>query len=215
MEQGDCACHGDKRSSSEPEVCGLLERTLPHNGRQQQHAALDRSPSGGGGTALGGLAGELAGAGGGGGSEQHLSGDNVHERAAAYGAAAPGGTLAELRKEGSDGLGPGALAGALAGTDWRRGGPTHRDSSDSLVFEMAPPSPGARGGRPLLHVGGAVAGLGGRSVSFLTAVLMGVALCFHSLLEGAAMGAQPTIRCGRGVGEWVGENWRAGCCHRC
>lgn len=31
------------------------------------------------------------------------------------------------------------------------------------------------------------------SVSFLTAVLMGVALCFHSLLEGAAMGAQPTI----------------------
>ncbi|PRW20415.1 serine threonine phosphatase 2A regulatory subunit B beta-like isoform B [Chlorella sorokiniana] len=33
----------------------------------------------------------------------------------------------------------------------------------------------------------------GRSVSFLTAMLMGVALCFHSLLEGAAMGAQPTI----------------------
>ena len=31
------------------------------------------------------------------------------------------------------------------------------------------------------------------SVSFLTAVLMAVALCFHSLLEGAAMGAQTTI----------------------
>lgn len=31
------------------------------------------------------------------------------------------------------------------------------------------------------------------SVSFVTAVLMGVALCFHSLLEGAAMGAQDTI----------------------
>jgi zinc transporter 1/2/3 len=30
-------------------------------------------------------------------------------------------------------------------------------------------------------------------VSFITAVLMAVALCFHSLLEGAAMGAQPTI----------------------
>lgn len=30
-------------------------------------------------------------------------------------------------------------------------------------------------------------------VSFITAVLMGVALCFHSLLEGAAMGAQETI----------------------
>ena len=31
------------------------------------------------------------------------------------------------------------------------------------------------------------------TVSFMTAVLMAVALCFHSLLEGAAMGAQPTI----------------------
>ena len=31
------------------------------------------------------------------------------------------------------------------------------------------------------------------SVSFITAMLMGVALCFHSLLEGAALGAQETI----------------------
>ena len=31
------------------------------------------------------------------------------------------------------------------------------------------------------------------SVSFITAVLMGVALCFHSLLEGAAMGTQDTV----------------------
>ncbi|GAB4816508.1 hypothetical protein N2152v2_003554 [Parachlorella kessleri] len=31
------------------------------------------------------------------------------------------------------------------------------------------------------------------AVSFITAVLMGVALCFHSLLEGAAMGAQETL----------------------
>eukprot|EP00887_Chlorella_sp_A99_P008196 scaffold12.g8196.t1 len=30
-------------------------------------------------------------------------------------------------------------------------------------------------------------------ISFLTAMLMGVALCFHSLLEGAAMGAQETV----------------------
>lgn len=34
---------------------------------------------------------------------------------------------------------------------------------------------------------------GMRQVSFGTAVLMGIALCFHSLLEGAAMGAQSTI----------------------
>ena len=40
-------------------------------------------------------------------------------------------------------------------------------------------------------------------MSFLTAVLMGVALCFHSLLEGAAMGAQPTIR-------WVLVAWWVG-----
>lgn len=33
----------------------------------------------------------------------------------------------------------------------------------------------------------------GVSVSFITAVLMAVALCFHSILEGAAMGAQPTL----------------------
>lgn len=32
-----------------------------------------------------------------------------------------------------------------------------------------------------------------KSVSFITAMLMGVALCFHSLLEGAALGAQETI----------------------
>ena len=31
------------------------------------------------------------------------------------------------------------------------------------------------------------------TVSFITAVLMAVALCFHSILEGAAMGAQPTL----------------------
>jgi zinc transporter 1/2/3 len=30
-------------------------------------------------------------------------------------------------------------------------------------------------------------------VSFITAMLMGVALSFHSLLEGAALGAQETI----------------------
>jgi len=38
--------------------------------------------------------------------------------------------------------------------------------------------------------------LGGNTsakVSFITAVLMGAALCFHSLLEGAALGAQETI----------------------
>lgn len=33
----------------------------------------------------------------------------------------------------------------------------------------------------------------GAQVSFLTAVLMGVALTFHSLLEGAALGAQPDV----------------------
>lgn len=36
-------------------------------------------------------------------------------------------------------------------------------------------------------------GSSNRHVTFITAVLMGVALCFHSLLEGAAMGAQQTI----------------------
>jgi len=44
-------------------------------------------------------------------------------------------------------------------------------------------------GHHLHHHGG----VGAPVVSFITAVLMAVALCFHSLLEGAAMGAQPTI----------------------
>ena len=45
------------------------------------------------------------------------------------------------------------------------------------------------------HCGGTVSTNSGPGapVSFITAVLMAVALCFHSLLEGAAMGAQPTI----------------------
>ncbi|KFM26245.1 Zinc transporter ZIP1 [Auxenochlorella protothecoides] len=34
---------------------------------------------------------------------------------------------------------------------------------------------------------------GGHSVTFATAILLGVALCFHSVLEGAAMGAQATV----------------------
>jgi solute carrier family 39 (zinc transporter), member 1/2/3 len=44
-----------------------------------------------------------------------------------------------------------------------------------------------------LHHGPPNLGGAGPPVSFITAVLMAVALCFHSLLEGAAMGAQPTI----------------------
>ena len=59
---------------------------------------------------------------------------------------------------------------------------------------------------------GSSSGAGGRlplvqrvaRVSFLTAMLMGVALCFHSLLEGAAMGAQ--VR-GRGLGGVCTLTW--------
>jgi zinc transporter 1/2/3 len=43
------------------------------------------------------------------------------------------------------------------------------------------------------HQHGGNGPVGAPVVSFITAVLMAVALCFHSLLEGAAMGAQPTI----------------------
>ena len=85
-----------------------------------------------------------------------------------------------------------------SGSDWRRG-PSHRDSSESLVVEGgAPASSGGPPDGPLLAGGGSGGG-NLRSVTFLTAMLMGVALCFHSLLEGAAMGAQATIRCVRGA----------------
>ncbi len=43
------------------------------------------------------------------------------------------------------------------------------------------------------HLAAARVRRAGAQVSFLTAVLMGVALTFHSLLEGAALGAQPDV----------------------
>ncbi|KDD71688.1 hypothetical protein H632_c4561p0 [Helicosporidium sp. ATCC 50920] len=55
-------------------------------------------------------------------------------------------------------------------------------------------SSGAR--TPLRRQQGRDGGSGGASssrIAFVTAMLMGVALCFHSVLEGAAMGAQVTI----------------------
>lgn len=94
-----------------------------------------------------------------------------------------GGSTLDPRRPSIDGCTGGAPRGAR-----------QRGSSDSLSFEVGPPEVPADG--PLL--GGPAGGGGSRRVTFLTAMLMGVALCFHSLLEGAAMGAQPTIRCGGG-----------------
>lgn len=89
-----------------------------------------------------------------------------------------GGSTLDPRRPSIDGCTGGAPRGAR-----------QRGSSDSLSFEVGPPEVPADG--PLL--GGPAGGGGSRRVTFLTAMLMGVALCFHSLLEGAAMGAQPTI----------------------
>lgn len=58
------------------------------------------------------------------------------------------------------------------------GGPT----PGILAAAAAGHSHGGGGGQPPLG-----------AVSFITAVLMGIALCFHSLLEGAAMGAERTV----------------------
>jgi len=73
---------------------------------------------------------------------------------------------------------------------------------------IEPPPGAADGGGPHCHYAGSLDMVGALNpqphhhhgggsrhgrVSFITAVLMGVALCFHSLLEGAAMGAQETI----------------------
>lgn len=169
-------------SGSEQEVLGLLDCAPSPGGRVQrsngQHArhvqqGPDALPQRG--------------------EHEHISSDGVHERGAASIAGSDLYPL-DLQKQDS---GAAAADGRLSGGSnaWRR----HRDSSGSLVFEVEPP--GAADGSLLARQGSGRAG-GLRSVSFITAMLMGVALCFHSLLEGAAMGAQPTIRCGDWVQAW-------------
>ena len=187
------------KHSGEQEVQGLLERTPPRNG------GLGRQHSGGGG------------GGGGGGSRLSHSPGGGHSTADHAVVAVNGsgsfadGRFGEQEKEGGGGGGGSGFArvsvdgfaagpgGGAAGGRRRQG--LQRDSSESLVFEVEPPS------SPLLTPGSASR----RSVSFLTAMLMGVALCFHSLLEGAAMGAQTTIRCGGlgpvGLAGGLGRAW--------
>lgn len=110
---------------------------------------------------------------------------------------ADGALLPEERSGGRPSI-DGCTGGSGGGGSGGRRPPTlHRDSSESLVFDIESteaaegPLLGGPAGAPPSSSGGS--GGGGRQVSFLTAMLMGVALCFHSLLEGAAMGAQPTI----------------------
>jgi zinc transporter 1/2/3 len=130
----------------------------------------------------------------------------------------PGGSDLRASIDGTHPQQPLLLASSPAHTSAarHRAAGAQRDGSDSsLVFEMDAPEEG-----PLLAgASGGGAGTGASrsviSVSFLTAVLMGVALCFHSLLEGAAMGAQPTIRCGaagvRGEAGWLAAGRAAAC----
>ncbi|KAL4853724.1 putative serine/threonine protein phosphatase 2A regulatory subunit B''gamma [Chlorella vulgaris] len=162
-------------SSSEAEVQGLLDRTPPRNGSTSrlalQHSVL----------AANGSSSQADG-------QQHL---------AELGGAKDPGTSGYTRSSFEVMAGGAAAGGGIGGgssSTLRRVAGLRQDSSDSLGFEGEPPS------SPLLAVSSASGGGGGgsgashlRSVSFLTAVLMGVALCFHSLLEGAAMGAQATI----------------------
>lgn len=192
----DIAERGLEKHSSEPEAVGLLT----HPGRQ---------PGDAGGSSMGGLTvASLSGAGShlrhiaNGHGSRHASGElprdggaaagALHEqqqqqqqgKLALHGGAADGGTGGLVEE------GRGAHRPSIDGCTG--GGPRaawQRDSSDSLSFEVGLPEVPADG--PLL--GGPAGGGGSRRVTFLTAMLMGVALCFHSLLEGAAMGAQPTI----------------------
>lgn len=198
----DIAERGLEKHSSEPEAVGLLT----HPGRQ---------PGDAGGSSMGGLTvASLSGAGShlrhiaNGHGSRHASGElprdggaaagALHEqqqqqqqgKLALHGGAADGGTGGLVEE------GRGAHRPSIDGCTG--GGPRaawQRDSSDSLSFEVGLPEVPADG--PLL--GGPAGGGGSRRVTFLTAMLMGVALCFHSLLEGAAMGAQPTIRCRGGA----------------
>ncbi len=205
LERGDGKYSGSEgEHPMEVEACSLLGRAHSPNGRLgSSHSPLP-SPLQRSAARRGGRPASSSG------DHEHISSEGAHERSAAAAAAATNGGADgyphPLSKQGSReaavdgwiGSGGGA-AGTAAG--WRRGSRQH--STDSLVFELEPPEAppslargGSGGGGGLLAgpPAGAAAGGAGRSVSFLTAMLMGVALCFHSLLEGAAMGAQPTIR---------------------
>jgi len=70
----------------------------------------------------------------------------------------------------------------------RQAGNAGSTAPGSLSTPLSP-SNGSSNGVSILSSGGKKKS----SVSFITAMLMGVALCFHSLLEGAALGAQETI----------------------
>lgn len=201
MERGDGKYSGSEgEHPMEVEACSLLGRAHSPKGRLGSSplpSPLQRPAARRGGRAASSS-----------GDHEHISSEGAHERLAAA-AAANGGAdgyphslsnqgSKEAAADGWGGVGGSAAAGAAA-AGWRRGSRQH--STESLVFELEPPEAPA----PLVHGGsgsgngllaappaGAAGGMG-RSVSFLTAMLMGVALCFHSLLEGAAMGAQPTI----------------------
>ncbi|KAL4431365.1 hypothetical protein ABPG75_006621 [Micractinium tetrahymenae] len=213
----DIAERGLEKHSSEPEAVGLLNRPPSRGGRHPD----DDDGSSGSGRVLTGASLSSAGSHqrhlhahtANGHSSRHASGEllrggsagsgALHEQQQQHGGPSLNSAAADGDAGGylEEGLGGGSGSSGRAvldlprpsidgctGSGQRAG--RQRGSSDSLPFEVGLPE-GAVADGPLL---GGPAGTGGsRRVSFLTAMLMGVALCFHSLLEGAAMGAQPTI----------------------
>ncbi|KAL4422184.1 hypothetical protein ABPG77_006425 [Micractinium sp. CCAP 211/92] len=186
----DIAERGLEKHSSEPEAAGLLTRS--HSGRHladgsSSVAGLSHASLRGASSNLRHVHTHTANGHG----SRHGSGELLRGGSASLqnGGAADGGT-GGLTEEGLGGSGPELHAQRPSIDGYTRGGQrVARQHSDSLSFEVGLPEPPTDG--PLL--GGPAGGGSSRRVTFLTAMLMGVALCFHSLLEGAAMGAQPTI----------------------
>jgi zinc transporter 1/2/3 len=151
---------------------------------------------GGGGGGLGGGGGGDAesaallggnGGGGGGNGDALLSGG----AAAATGRRAlPGAAVPAQRASSRSDLGPSSFESDLAAAA------AAAAASTPTPPRLRPPAPHQHPGQNAhAHSHSHHHGPGGprREASFLTSVLMAGALCFHSLLEGAAMGAQPTV----------------------
>lgn len=102
------------------------------------------------------------------------------------GASANGGHRQDAEDEGGEGLPPAKREGDVAAMDHEFSSTPPNGSANALSASN-PLMPSHR------HANASSSKSTKKPVSFITAMLMGVALCFHSLLEGAALGAQETI----------------------
>ncbi|KXZ51082.1 hypothetical protein GPECTOR_14g66 [Gonium pectorale] len=131
-------------------------------------------------------------------SEGNLTTAVLRESAAAKARDPEHGAAARVA-DGEDGKGLGARSSRLLSSG-TAGGALSEDEGCRLMVRKdsgsarRPEGASDGGGGKDCHGSGVVALLGGRKLSFATAVLLASALCIHSILEGMALGAQQSMR---------------------